>query len=73
MTAGQDADVDIGVLSTPDELRRLVTLFNQVWGSITPIVGVELLRAISHGGGYVAAASHDDQIVGGSLGFLARH
>ena len=65
--------IEIRVLSEPDELAGLVTLFNQVWGSITPLVGVELLRAIEHAGGYVAAAYSGDQIVGGSLGFLARH
>jgi len=70
---GHSADTDIRVVSTPEELRHLVTLFNQVWGSITPVVGVELLRAIGHGGGYVAAAYHGEQVVGGSLAFLARH
>jgi predicted GNAT superfamily acetyltransferase len=65
--------IEIRVLSEPSELAGLVTLFNHVWGSITPLVGVELLRAVSHSGGYTAAAYHDDQIIGGSLGFLARH
>ena len=65
--------IQIRVLSSPPELARTVTLFNQVWGTITPMVGVELLRAIAHAGGYVAAAYHGDQIVGASLGFLARH
>ena len=73
LDGGFDADVDLRVVSSTDELRRLVTLFNQVWGSITPIVGVELLRAIEHSGGYVLAAYHGDQVVGGSLGFLGRH
>jgi predicted GNAT superfamily acetyltransferase len=63
----------IRVLSAPAQLQQVVTLFNQVWGSITPLVGVELLRAIEHAGGYVAAAYHGEQIVGASLGFLARH
>lgn len=67
------ADIEIRTLSTSAELRSLVTLFNQVWGTITPLVGVELLRAIEHAGGYTAAAFHRDQPVGGSLGFLARH
>jgi len=66
-------DVDIRPVTEPDDLARVVTLFNQVWGSITPLVGVELLRAIEHAGGYVAAAFHHDQVVGGSLAFLARH
>ena len=54
-------------------MRRLIMLFNQVWGTMTPLVGVELLRAIGHAGGYVAAAFLDDRMVGGSLGFLGRH
>jgi predicted GNAT superfamily acetyltransferase len=66
-------DVEIRVVSTPAELRRLVVLFNQVWGTMTPLVGIELLRAIGHTGGYVAAAVSDNRMVGGSLGFLGRH
>jgi predicted GNAT superfamily acetyltransferase len=66
-------DVEIRVVEAPNELRRLVVLFNQVWGTITPLVGIELLRAIGHTGGYVAGAFADNRMVGGSLGFLARH
>ena len=65
--------IEIRVLTSPAELRRLVVLFNQVWGSVTPIVGVELLRAIGHTGGYVAGAFSQNHMVGGSLGFLGRH
>ena len=60
------------MLDDAAEMRRVMTLFDQVWGT-TPVVGVELLRAIGHGGGYVAATYVDGQVVGGSLGFLARH
>lgn len=67
------ADIEIRTLSAPGDLRQLVTLFKQVWGTVTPVVGVELLRAIEHAGGYTAAAFHGDQVIGGSLGFLARH
>ena len=48
-------------------------LFNQVWGTNTAVVGMELIRAIGHAGGYVAAAYAGEQMIGGSLGFLARH
>lgn len=65
--------VDIRVLDTPAELRKLVVLFSQVWGTITPLVGVELLRAIGRAGGYASGAFSHDRLVGGSLGFLARH
>jgi predicted GNAT superfamily acetyltransferase len=66
-------DVEIRIVTNPAELRRLVVLFNQVWGTITPLVGIELLRAIGHTGGYVAAAISERRMVGGSLGFLGHH
>ncbi len=68
-----ESEVDIRAVDDPAELQRMVTLFNQVWGTITPLVGTELLRAIQHAGGYVAAAYVGDQVVGASLGFLGRH
>jgi len=68
-----DPDVEIRLLDTSSEIRRLGDVFNQIWGARTAVVGMELMRAIAHAGGYVAAAYADDQIVGGSLGFLARH
>lgn len=68
-----DDGLEIRELVDATEMQRVVMVFTQVWGSITPLVGTELLRAIQHSGGYVAAAYHADQIVGGSLGFLARH
>lgn len=65
--------IEIIVLDDPVELRRLNQLFNQVWGTVTPLVGIELLRAIGHTGGYVAGAFAHGRMVGGSLGFLGRH
>lgn len=66
-------DLVIRILAEPGDLRRLVLLFNQVWGTVTPLVGVELLRAIGHTGGYLAGAFLRNRMVGGSLGFLGRH
>lgn len=66
-------DLEIRVLNHPADLRRMVLLFNQVWGTITPLVGVELLRAIGHTGGYLAGAFTQNRMVGGSLAFLGRH
>lgn len=66
-------DLEIRVIEEPAELRRLVVLFNQVWGTVAPLVGVELLRAMGHSGGYVAGAFSQQRMVGGSLGFLGRH
>jgi predicted GNAT superfamily acetyltransferase len=76
MTPTNDSDgggVDIRTLDDPIELRRVITMFNQVWGTTTPLVAVELARAIEHAGGYVAAAYTGDHLVGGSIGFLGRH
>jgi predicted GNAT superfamily acetyltransferase len=68
-----DGDLEIRTLDTAAEMASIVTVFQQVWGSVTPIVGVELLRAIAHSGGYVAGAFAAGNIVGASFGFLARH
>jgi predicted GNAT superfamily acetyltransferase len=68
-----DGDLEIRTLDSAAEMASIVTVFQQVWGSVTPIVGVELLRAIAHSGGYVAGAFDSGNIVGASFGFLARH
>jgi predicted GNAT superfamily acetyltransferase len=65
--------LEIRLLETADEMAPIVTMFQQVWGSVIPLVGVELLRAIGHSGGYVAGAFDSGRIVGASVGFLARH
>lgn len=68
-----DANIEIRTLDSADEMRSVVTVFQQIWGSVTPIVTVELLRAIAHSGGYVAGAYESGNLVGASFGFLARH
>ena len=68
-----DGELEIRTLETAAEMASIVTVFQQVWGSVTPIVGVELLRAIAHAGGYVAGAFESGNIIGASFGFLARH
>jgi predicted GNAT superfamily acetyltransferase len=68
-----DGEIEIRTLDSAAEMASIVTVFQQVWGSVTPLVGVELLRAISHAGGYVAGAFESGNIVGASFGFLARH
>lgn len=65
--------LEIRTLERADEMSAVVTMFQQVWGSVTPLVGVEVLRAIAHSGGYVAGAFEHGNIVGASFGFLARH
>jgi predicted GNAT superfamily acetyltransferase len=51
-----DDNLEIRTLETAEEMSAIVTVFQQIWGSATPLVGVELLRAIAHSGGYVAGA-----------------
>jgi predicted GNAT superfamily acetyltransferase len=63
----------IRTLETAPEMASIVTIFQQVWGTTTPIVNVELLRAIEHCGGYVAAAYESGRVIGASFGFLGRH
>lgn len=73
-------DVEIRVLSTADEMREVGVVFQQVWGSATAVVPLEMLMAISHAGGYVSAAydtgrsgGDGEAILGASVGILARH
>lgn len=64
---------EIRTLETAAEMASIVTILGQVWGTVTPIVNVELLRAIEHSGGYVAAVSESGNLVGASFGFLGRY
>jgi predicted GNAT superfamily acetyltransferase len=55
------------------EFAGLFALFDGIWRfdqGGQPIT-VELMRAISHAGGYVAGALDGERVVGGSVGFLA--
>jgi predicted GNAT superfamily acetyltransferase len=70
---GPATGIEIRVVDDAGEQRRVHDLFDLVWGTRTSVVGMELIRAIGHAGGYVAAAYGDDQVIGGSLGFLGRH
>jgi len=68
-----DQNVEVRNLHRADEMGPIITVFQQIWGSPTPLVGVELLCAIAHSGGYVAAAEYSGEVVAGSFGFLADH
>ncbi len=64
---------EIRTVEAPDDMAAIVTVFQQVWGTTTPIVNVELLRAMAHSGGYVAGVYEHHRLIGASFGFLARH
>jgi predicted GNAT superfamily acetyltransferase len=65
--------VSVRTISTRDEFLDHDALMQGVWGMDAPLVTVEMLTAIAHSGGYVAAAFEHDQMVGASVGFLADH
>lgn len=70
-------DVEIRTLHTAAEMAQLGEVFQQVWGSVTKLVTIEILMAITHSGGYVSAAFKQrpggEQMLGASVGILARH
>ena len=68
-----DSEIEIRVLTTADEMASVNTVFQQVWGSVTPVVETELLCAIAHSGGYVIGAYDSSNMVGASFGFLGRY
>ncbi len=66
--------IEVRRLGTAPEFVAVGTLFQEVWGLPTPLITLEMMTAIEHGGGYVAGAVDDDGgLVGASVGFLARH
>jgi predicted GNAT superfamily acetyltransferase len=67
------SSITVRAISTRDELLAHDALMQAVWGMSTSLVTVELLTAMAHSGGYVAAAFDRDRMVGASVGFLADH
>ena len=70
-------NTEIRTLHTADEMVELGEVFQQVWGSVTQLVTIEILMAVSHSGGYVSAAyetrGDGERMLGASVGILARH
>ena len=48
--------IEIRELTIADHMVVLGDVFQQVWGSATEIIRLEMLMAISHAGGYVVGA-----------------
>lgn len=63
--------MEVRELGTLDECRSVDPFLASVWGPQTPRLGVELLRALTHAGGYAAGAYLGADLVGVSVGFLA--
>lgn len=73
MTPPDGHAVTVRQLDQLGDLRGIDELFVSVWGPGIPTIGVELLRALSHEGGYVAGAFREETLVGASVGFLGQH
>jgi predicted GNAT superfamily acetyltransferase len=65
--------VEIRTLDSVAGTATVASVFERVWGGETATVSVELLRAVAHAGGYVAAAQLAGEVVGASFAFPARH
>ncbi|MEO3801743.1 GNAT family N-acetyltransferase [Nonomuraea sp. B1E8] len=65
--------IEVRELHEMAEFERVNDLFEDIWhfGPGDPPITMELMRALSHAGGYVAGAFEGDRLVGGSVGFLA--
>jgi predicted GNAT superfamily acetyltransferase len=70
--SGTNSPIQMRLLRTPEEIAAVDGVFELTWGAAGKIP-TELLIAIAHSGGYVAAAYRDDTMVGTSIGLLARH
>lgn len=55
------------------EFERLLALYEEIWHFEPgdPPITIELMRALSHAGNYVAGAYEEGRLVGGSVGFFA--
>ena len=65
--------ISVRTISQRHEFLDHDALLQEVWGTSAPLVNLELLTAIAHSGGYVAAAFDGARMVGASVGFLADH
>jgi len=70
---GPASQLEVRLLDRLAELLPVDELFVEVWGPGTERLGIELLRALSHGGGYVAGAFRGDELVGASVAFVGQH
>jgi predicted GNAT superfamily acetyltransferase len=80
--ATPDSAIEIRLLTRADDMVVVGEVFQQIWGSSTELVRLEMLMAIAHAGGYVVGAfdtsrrsdfSPHGQILGASVALLATH
>jgi predicted GNAT superfamily acetyltransferase len=69
--AARAAGVSVRELTDLAELNEVVDLFATIWGrSSNPPVTIELLRAFTKAGNYVAGAFEAERLVGAGVGFF---
>jgi predicted GNAT superfamily acetyltransferase len=69
--AALSARVSVRELSRLEELADVVELYSSIWGrSDNPPMTIELLRAFTKAGNYVAGAFVGDRLVGACVGFF---
>lgn len=77
MTAAVAPETRVSIQELHDltDMRAACDLFRLIWGRNggDPPVVPELLKAVSHSGGYVAGAWDQGHLVGASMAFLGRH
>ena len=72
--AASRARVDVRELDDVQALSGVDELFRTIWGPTDRnLVGVAILRALSHSGNYVVGAYDGPDLVGALIGFLGRH
>ncbi|GII91935.1 GNAT family N-acetyltransferase [Sinosporangium siamense] len=71
--AAARAGVTVRQLHEIEEFESVFELFDRIWrpDPTSPPITTELMRAMSHAGNYVSGAYEGDELVGGSVGFLA--
>ena len=69
--AATAAGITVSELHDIAELGAAAALLTRLWGSETPPVTPELLRALAHAGSYVVGAYADGDLVAASVAFFA--
>lgn len=69
--AARSAGVEVRDLTELPDLEQVVELFTGIWGrSANPPMTLELLRALTKAGNYVAGAFEGGRLAGGCVGFF---
>ncbi len=73
--ASAQAGVRVVEMTTMQQIDALGALLQDVWQAsyVSQVAEPGLLRALAHGGNYLAGAYRDQELVGASWAFLGRH